>query len=85
MRPIVHKPGYVILGHFGELFLEDTFQTSQNDEAVARIIIVDDSEFDFSIALFDNGWLEGADHQLYKQLEAGSTQICQPSLGKAQR
>ena len=31
MSPIVHKPGDVILGHFGELFLKDTFQTSKND------------------------------------------------------
>ena len=62
MRPIVHKPGDVILRHFGELFLEYTLQSSQYDEAVARIVVVDDSEFDFSIALFDNRWLYGAEH-----------------------
>ena len=57
MRPIIYQPSYVVLGHLWELFLEDTFQASKNDEAVAGIIIVHNSKFDLSVALFQDGWL----------------------------
>lgn len=53
MGPIVHQTSNVVFGHFGKLFLEDAFQTGQDDEVLTLVIIINHSEFNLSIALFD--------------------------------
>jgi hypothetical protein len=58
MSSVVNKSRDVILGHFWELFLEDTFEAGQDDERFALVVVVDYSEFDFTIALFDDSGLE---------------------------
>ena len=57
MCPIVDEPCYVVFRHFGELFLEDAFQASEDDAAFAATVVVDDSELDLVLALFDHGGL----------------------------
>jgi hypothetical protein len=52
VRSIINKSRNVILGHLWELFLEDALQARQDDEAVVRSVIVDDSELDITSALF---------------------------------
>lgn len=52
MRSVIDKSRNIILGHFRKLFLEDTLQARQDDEAVVRSIIIHDSELDITSALF---------------------------------
>jgi hypothetical protein len=55
---IVDESRNIILGHFGELLLEDAFEASENDEGFALVIVVDHAEFDFAIALLDDSGLD---------------------------
>lgn len=57
MRPIVHQPGNVVLGHLRQLFLKDAFQPGEDDEAFTFVVVVDHSEFNLAIALLDDGGL----------------------------
>jgi hypothetical protein len=57
MGSVVYQTGDIILGHLGELLLEDAFQTRHYNETFTFVIIVDHSEFDLAFALFDDGRL----------------------------
>jgi hypothetical protein len=57
MRPIVHQPRNIVFGHFRQLFLEDAFQTGEDDQAFALVVVVDHPKFNLAIALFDDGGL----------------------------
>ena len=57
MCAIVDKASYVLLRHLGQLFLEDAFQPSKYDIALAGIVIVNHSELNVAMTLFDNGRL----------------------------
>jgi hypothetical protein len=59
MRPIVDQPSDVILGHLGQLFLEDALEAGQDDCALPAAVVVDDAELDLAIALLDDGGLLG--------------------------
>lgn len=50
---IVYKSRNVILRHLRQLFLEDTLQPSENNEAVVGAIIVDYSELDIATTFFE--------------------------------
>ena len=52
MRSVVDKSRDVVLGHFRELFLKNTFQSGENNKTVSRTIIVDYSKLDVLSALF---------------------------------
>ena len=52
MGAIVHKPRYIILGHFGELFLENAFQAGEDNETFAGIVVVHHSELNLTGSLF---------------------------------
>lgn len=58
MGSIVDESRDVVLGHFGELLLEDTFEAGKNNEGLALVVVVDHAEFDFAIALLEDGGLE---------------------------
>jgi hypothetical protein len=58
MRPIVDQTGNVILWHLWQLLLEDTFETSENDETLSGVVIVDHTELDVSVTFFDDGRLD---------------------------
>ena len=57
MGTVVYEAGDVVLGHLGQLFLEDAFQAREDDEALALVVVVDHSKLDLAIALFDDGGL----------------------------
>lgn len=59
MRPVVDKPRNIVLGHLGQLFLENTFQACENDCALSPSIIVDDAELDVSFSLLDGSRILG--------------------------
>lgn len=54
MRSIIHQPGDIILGHLGELLLENAFQPRKNHKAVARPVVIDHPEFNVSSTLLKN-------------------------------
>jgi hypothetical protein len=54
MSPVVDETGNVVLRHLWKLLLEDAFQPSEDDKAVASIVVVHNSEFYFSGTLFDD-------------------------------
>lgn len=54
---VVDKARDVILGHLGELFLEDALQAGEDDEGLAIVVVVYYTELDFAGALFDDGGL----------------------------
>ena len=49
---IVDKTGNIVLWHLGQLLLENALEARQDNSALPLPIVVDDSEFDFSVALF---------------------------------
>ena len=51
MRTVIHQSCNVIFWHFRELLLKDAFEPSQNDDAVAAIVIVDYPKFNVAFAL----------------------------------
>lgn len=57
MRSVVDQSRNIILGHFRQLLLEDAFQPGEDDEAVARTIIIHHPEFDLASALLKYGGL----------------------------
>ncbi|KAH0357224.1 histone acetyltransferase, partial [Aureobasidium melanogenum] len=59
MSAIVDETGNVVLGHLRQLFLEDTFEAGQDDVALVVAIVVDSSELDLAVALFDDGGFLG--------------------------
>jgi hypothetical protein len=65
MRPIIDQSSNIVLGHFWELFLEDAFQSGENDKTVAGTIIIDYSELNLASALFQYGGLKEVGHQHY--------------------
>lgn len=58
MGSIVDESRDVVLGHFGELLLEDALEAGKDDEGFALVIVVDHAEFDFAIALLEDGGLD---------------------------
>lgn len=58
MGSIVDESRDVVLGHFRELLLEDALEAGEDDEGFALVIVVDHAEFDFAIALLEDGRLE---------------------------
>jgi len=66
MSPVIDETGNVVLGHLWKLLLKDTFQPSKDDEAVAGIVVVHDSEFYFPSTLFDDGRLNAKIGQRHK-------------------
>jgi hypothetical protein len=58
MGSVVDESRNVVFGHFGELLLEDALEAGEDDERFALVIIVDNSEFNFAIALLEDGGLE---------------------------
>ena len=59
MRAIVDQSGDIVLGHLGQLFLEYALKTRQDDGALPAPIVVDHSELDLAISLFDDSRLLG--------------------------
>jgi hypothetical protein len=57
MSAVVDESGDVVLGHLWELLLEDALETGENYEGFALVVVVDYSEFDLAITLFDDGRL----------------------------
>ena len=57
MGPIINQPRYIVFWHLWKLLLEDTFESSQDDQAFSSIVIVDYSKLDFSVTLFLDSWL----------------------------
>lgn len=58
MGSIVDESRNVVLGHFGELLLEDALEAGEDDERFALVVVVDYAEFDFAIALLEDGGLD---------------------------
>jgi hypothetical protein len=54
VRSIINKACYIVFGHFGQLLLEDTFETGQNDGAVTFSIVVNNSEFNDAFTLLSD-------------------------------
>ena len=59
MGAVIHETGYVVLGHLGQLFLEDALEAGENDGALSAPVVVDDAEFNFTIALLNDRRLLG--------------------------
>lgn len=57
MGPIVDKACDVVLGHLRKLFLENTLQACEDNEAIVGTIVVDDTELNVASAFFKNGGL----------------------------
>ena len=57
MRAVVDQARDVFLRHLGELLLEDALEAGQDDQALARAIVVDDAKLDIAVAFFDDGRL----------------------------
>ena len=66
MGAVVDETGYVVFWHFGKLFLEDTLQTGEDNKALARVVIVDHPELDFTGALFNHSGLKQQECYLRK-------------------
>lgn len=54
VRPIVYEAGYIVLGHLGELLLEDTLEAGKDDVRVVATVIIDDSKLNLAISLLDD-------------------------------
>lgn len=54
---VADETGDVILGHFGQLFLEEAFEACEYDAAFSGAVIVDDSELDVAVSFFYDCWL----------------------------
>ena len=57
MSSVINQSGYVVFRHLWELFLENAFEASEDDKTLALVVVVDYSEFDLSVAFFDDCWL----------------------------
>ena len=79
MSSVVDKSRDVILGHLGQLLLEDAFEAGQNDHTLARVVVVDHPMCDVSVALLDDCGLFLIS---YCRWEASESTI--PSPGKEQ-
>ena len=55
---VIHETSYVVLWHFRELLLEDTFKTGENDGALWGIIVIDSPKFYLASPLFYHGGLK---------------------------
>ncbi len=54
MCAVVDKACDVVFRHLWELLLEDALQAGEDDEGFSLVVVVDDAELDFAIALFDH-------------------------------
>ena len=54
MCAIIDQAGYVVLGHLGQLLLEDAFESCQDNETLSLVVVVDHAEFDLAISFLDN-------------------------------
>lgn len=57
MCPVVDQSRDIILRHFWKLFLKYALQAGENDETLPLPVIVNHSEFYFTISFFDHGGL----------------------------
>lgn len=57
MRPIVDQPRDIVLGHFGQLLLEDALQPRKDDKTIMGTIVVDHPELDIASTFFQHGRL----------------------------
>jgi hypothetical protein len=57
MCPVVYEARDVVLGHLGQLFLENALQTRQDDGAFPPPVIIHDPELNLAIALLDDSRL----------------------------
>ena len=57
MGAIVDKARYIVFWHFGKLFLKDTFEAGEDDEAFASIVIVHHSKLNLAGSLLYNSRL----------------------------
>jgi hypothetical protein len=53
MCSIIDQTSDIVLGHLGELLLEDTFEAGKDDEALSGAVIVDNAKLDLSISFFN--------------------------------
>lgn len=58
MRAVIYQSCYIVLRHLRELLLKDALKSGQDNDAVAAIVIIDNSELNIPIALLYNGWLQ---------------------------
>lgn len=58
MGSVIDKTRNVVLGHLGQLLLEDALEVGQDDETLAFVIVVDNAELDFAIAFLNYGGLQ---------------------------
>lgn len=80
MRPIIHQPRNIVFGHFRQLFLKYAFQTGEDNQAFALIVVIDDPKLDLAVALFDNGGLFAPNISVGIGGEGGHFQIISPFL-----
>ena len=57
MCAVVDESGYVVFRHFRQLFLENAFQTCENDHRTWFVIVVYDLERNIAKTLLSDGWL----------------------------
>ena len=60
MRAVIYQSCYIVLRHLRELLLEDALKSGQDNDAVAAVVIIDNSELNIPIALLYNSWLQMA-------------------------
>ena len=51
MGAVVNETRYIVFGHFGELFLKNTFKAGEDDETFAGIIVVHHSKLNLAGSL----------------------------------
>ena len=57
MGAVIDKTSYVVLWHFGQLLLKDTFEAREDDETLPGIVIVHNPELDLPGPLLNHGRL----------------------------
>ena len=58
MGTVVDQSSNIVFWHFWKLLLEDTLETSHNDHALSRVVVVNDAKFNLAIAFLCDSWLE---------------------------
>lgn len=54
MGTVVYQTGYIVLWHFGELLLENALEACEDDEALALVVIINNTELNLAISFLDN-------------------------------
>lgn len=61
MGSVVNEASNVVLWHLGQLLLEDTLETTQDDHGLPLVVVVDYPEFDLAISFFNDTKLQRFD------------------------